>query len=203
MCIIVVKPEDVSLSIDTIVNMWVHNPDGAGFMYQDGGKLKIVKGLMKIADFYKEYSKVAERKLVIHFRWRTHGEVSKNLTHPFQIDRKTGMVHNGVIPINTPSGESDTSWFASRLQNSGQNIMEALERRKVRQRMVNKIGLSKLVFMNNAGNVQILNGHMGHFSDDGCWYSNNSYKSGDEYLKLIAEDYNPKAWTRSSDLIRM
>jgi len=203
MCIIVVKPESVDLSIDTIVNMWIHNPHGAGFMYEDDGNLKIVKGLMNIKDFYDAYSSVRDRKLVIHFRIRTHGEISQELTHPFRIDRKTGMVHNGILPINPPKGESDTSFFARRLRESNQNIMGVLESRKVRQRMISRIGRSKIAFMNNAGKVQILNGHMGHMEADGCWYSNNSYKSHDDYKKLIALDYDPKNWYGSSEMIVM
>jgi branched-subunit amino acid aminotransferase/4-amino-4-deoxychorismate lyase len=63
------------------------------------------------------------------------------------------------------------------------------------------IGLSKLVFMNGDGRIQILNEQMGHWSDDGVWYSNHSYtnyKVYDETFGMI--DYNPENWQVSADV---
>lgn len=174
-------------------------------MYAENGQLSVVKGLMTFADFLAAYEKVSDRKLVLHFRWRTHGPVLQKLTHPFLIRNNVAMVHNGVIPgMRTRRKESDTSMYAQILQHRYKNPMEVLGNLRVRADILMEIGLSKLVFMNEDGKVQLLNSQMGHFAADGGWYSNHSYtdptKYDQEYGKL---DYDPKNWMVSASLVTL
>jgi predicted glutamine amidotransferase len=102
MCIIAIKPEGVSIPIERLKNCWDNNPDGAGLMYSENNELKIIKGLMDFDSFIKAYNDISplEKKIIIHFRYATHGKVCKDLTHPFDIDKDLAFVHNGVLSIN-------------------------------------------------------------------------------------------------------
>ena len=102
MCIIAIKPEGISIPIERLKTCWEHNPDGAGFMYSENNKLKIVKGLMTFDSFIKAYDEVnpLTKRIVIHFRYGTHGDICPDLTHPFNVNEDLALVHNGILSIN-------------------------------------------------------------------------------------------------------
>lgn len=181
MCIIALKPAGIALSEDQIRNMWENNDDGAGFMYADRGKVRVVKGLMKLEDFMKSYRRVGEhRKIVMHFRIRTHGAISAELTHPFWIRKGSlAMVHNGIISATSHSGipgESDTSLYAKILSHRYPDPLEALTSEAELQKIVSEIGWSKLVFLTAEDEHLIVNEKSGDWVD-GCWFSNSSHKN--------------------------
>lgn len=92
MCIIAAKPAGVKMpSRDTIRTMWAGNPDGAGVMYAQDGKVRIDKGFMKLSDLEAHLDKL-ERSLdltatgvVLHFRITTHGGTCPENCHPFPL----------------------------------------------------------------------------------------------------------------------
>lgn len=202
MCIIVAKPANTEVSVANLYNMWLNNPHGAGLMYARNGKLEVVKGLMTFTQLLTAYRTVEDEKMVIHFRWRTHGPLLGKLTHPFVISPSVGMVHNGIIPdLKATRRESDTSTYAKILQNRYNDPMVAIENIRNRVDVLVEIGLSKLVFMNAEGKIQILNEQMGHWGEDGCWYSNHSYVAPKVYNKTFGlTDYDPANWKFSADL---
>lgn len=181
MCIIALKPAGIALSDETIRNMWENNDDGAGFMYADRGRVRVVKGLMKLEDFMNAYRRVGDhRKLVMHFRIKTHGVVSAELTHPFWIRKgNLAMVHNGIITATSHasiSGESDTSLYAKILSHRYADPRAALENETEIQKIVGEIGWSKLVFLDGSDRHIIVNEKSGDWVD-GCWFSNSSHKN--------------------------
>ena len=84
MCIAILKPEDKVLSKDTLEECWNSNPDGAGFMYAENGKLHIHKGLMSFSSFYRAY-----KKQVVRNSDRRHQalNIQKGKTYEFRIFR--------------------------------------------------------------------------------------------------------------------
>lgn len=185
MCIIALKPAKVSFSKKQLKTMWDNNPHGAGFMYAEDGKVKIVKGLMTLEALWDAIQAVGPlRKLVIHFRIRTHGAQSAELTHPFWIrEGKLGMVHNGVIRTlvnETSDAESDTAVFARKLSAAYSNPLLAIRNPFHRDMLEAYIGFSKMVFMEGDGSTYILNEHMGEWSKN-VWYSNDKYKDATKY----------------------
>jgi predicted glutamine amidotransferase len=180
MCIIALKPEGFEISEETLRNMWENNDDGAGFMYADRGKVRVVKGLMTFEKFLDAYRRVGEhRKIVMHFRIRTHGTVSPELTHPFWIRKGTlAMVHNGIITATNHhnfSGESDTSLYAKVLAHRYPDPLDALTNQAEVDKIVSEIGWSKLVFLTGDNGHIIINEKSGEWVD-GCWFSNSSHK---------------------------
>lgn len=181
MCIIALKPAGAKLSDETIRNMWDNNDDGAGIMYADRGKVRIVKGLMNLEDFKKAYQRIGNhRKMVMHFRIKTHGAVSAELTHPFWIRKGSlAMVHNGIITLTSDmniGNESDTSIYAKVLAHRYDDPREALRSETELQRITSEIGWSKLVFLDGNNEHIIVNEKSGDWVD-GCWFSNSSHKS--------------------------
>ena len=193
MCIIVVKPKDEVLSRAYLENMWHQNPHGAGFMYAEKGQVKIVKGLMTLKGFLNVFEGMQHnRKMVAHFRTKTHGRVSAKLTHPFWIkNQEMGMVHNGVIPkygILSNGEESDTSLYAEALSKRYPNPLESLTDPKEHAAIKAEIGWSKLVFMDGDGETLIINSNLGHWHN-GCWFSNRDYLGGYNYGNYYGNYY--------------
>lgn len=129
MCVIAFYPKGLPFNNGELKNCFKNNPDGAGVMWQDGGKVHIKKGFMKqkaLFKFLKTLPTNVDR--VLHFRIATSGKVSGACCHPFPVanDFKTMMqteievpvayAHNGVLTDYTPkegmkSPFSDTMVF--------------------------------------------------------------------------------------------
>lgn len=103
MCLIIHKPEGVSVPGDLIRTAWEENPDGAGIMYRDGDLgLKVYKVAPgDWADPGGHIEKVLSDipgEAGIHFRWKTHGPITRENIHPFAIPGDGGYImHNGVL----------------------------------------------------------------------------------------------------------
>lgn len=180
MCIIVVKPEKVLITEESFRTMWKANSDGAGFMYSTGEKVVLSKGFMKFNEFWNAYQEAGPlRKMVIHFRIKTHGDVNQENTHPFWVVKgKLALAHNGVIrPLTnlTSAKESDTAVFARMLSENYKNPASVLKNEFIRATLEAYIGYSKVVFMNAEGETIILNEQMGTWHKN-VWYSNDSFK---------------------------
>ncbi len=72
MCVILVKEKGIELPTKKVLKCcWERNPDGAGFMFNDYGKVIIMKGFMTFEEFYlrlqtaNEFYHLKEKGLVI------------------------------------------------------------------------------------------------------------------------------------------
>lgn len=180
MCIIALKPEKVLLSKSQMQIMWDNNPHGAGFMYAENGEVKVVKGLETLDALWDAVQEVGPlRKMVLHFRIRTHGGIIPELTHPFWVrEKRLAMVHNGVVRALTSmtnEKQSDTAIFAKSLSKNYSDPVVALKSWFHREMMEAYIGHSKMVFMDGTGETYILNEHFGIWNQN-VWYSNEKYK---------------------------
>ncbi len=187
MCIIAAKPSGVSLLPEVVESMWYNNDDGAGFMYAENGKLYVEKGFMTLDDFLQAYEPHKERSMVLHFRIRTHGRTDATMTHPFVIDDNLAFAHNGIISGLGDEKHSDTWYFnEDYLKKLRSKIQNFLDIDVITNLIENKIGYSKLVFMDNEGNIKILNENKGNYSSDGIWFSNDSWKTRKNLVQPIA-----------------
>ena len=133
MCIIAVKWADVSAPKDVLATCFENNPDGAGYMWEDGGKVHVRKGFFDFEELWKDYEprNLLNRNVVFHFRIASSGNVDVNNCHPFPVTPdvkkylkyrtlESGvpcLCHNGVISELSFAGSkySDTVLFTEKL----------------------------------------------------------------------------------------
>lgn len=174
MCIAILKPAGITLFPDTLKNSWDSNPDGAGFMYAEDGKVVVVKGLMTFEDFLAAYEPHKDKQCVLHFRIATHGGVSEANTHPFAVSDTLGVVHNGVInniKCDIDPSRSDTWHFVEKIMKPYVKHWKIAPFKALVECF---IGASKLIFLDGEGHYDIYNESYGKWQD-GCWFSNNSW----------------------------
>jgi hypothetical protein len=178
MCIAIYKPADKIISKETLERCFRSNPDGAGFMFNHNRKLVIEKGFFDFNSFYEEYVQHETKQCVIHFRIKTHGVISSDNCHPFSVTPNLAFVHNGVIAgYGYGKLKSDTMEFSEEVltpivSKFGKHI---IRHEPFKALVEERIGWSKLVFLDSSGNYEIYNSEKGYW-DDGVWYSNTSYK---------------------------
>jgi len=177
MCIAIWKDKNLTISKDRLLQCFNSNPDGAGFMYVDNKQLKVQKGFFKFDDFWQAYQQHELKKCVIHFRIKTHGSISVDNCHPFEITNSLGFVHNGVISGYGEGDISDTRDFNNLilkpLVSKWGNL--SLFEPAIKHLIEERIGYSKLIFLDRQGKHEIFNENKGVW-DDEVWYSNSSYK---------------------------
>ena len=127
MCVIIHKPEKVTLNVDELRAAFDLNSHGAGYMWrQRGHAVHIRKGFMTCAaleedlkeqGFLKDGVLTDRAALGLHFRIATSGGVCPERTHPFPISKsyrvqeqliqqtQAALMHNGVI-----SGMGGDDW---------------------------------------------------------------------------------------------
>lgn len=178
MCIAIWKDKDLTISKERLQECFNSNPDGAGFMYIDNKQLKMQKGFFKFNDFWEAYEPLQSKKCVIHFRIKTHGAINVDNCHPFEISPALGFVHNGVISGYGEGDISDTRDFNNLILKpmvaKWGNL--ALFEPAIKHLIEERIGYSKLIFLDKQGKHNIFNEEKGVWDED-VWYSNTSYKT--------------------------
>lgn len=196
MCIAIWKPQGIELTEETLANCWNRNPDGAGFMYSENNKLHVVKGLMSYDEFVAAYAPHSDKNAALHFRIATHGGVNPENTHPFQIHDDLAMVHNGIISNVKihDNGRSDTWHFTELYLKKFHTMWKEPEFQDL---VESYIGHSKLILMDNTGEVKIYKENLGKWDSD-CWFSNTSYETPVyQAPKQYYNSYTKSPWNKA------
>lgn len=195
MCIICIKAAGLEMPTnETMEIMWDNNPDGAGFMYAEGGSVHIEKGFMSYEEFKNaidELGKTHDLKklpIIMHFRITTHGGTKPENCHPFPVSENVGMLqrlkskaewglaHNGILNIIPRAGISDTmEYVVSQVAYMKKINHRFAENQNFMQMIANATTGSRIVLMNGDGNIFCT----GDWVDDeatGLRYSNTNYK---------------------------
>ena len=199
MCVAIHLPKHTTLTDEEIGQCWATNSDGAGFMYANGGKLIVVKGLMKLDAFrkaFENHSKIANDTgkggMCVHFRIKTHGKQDQVNTHPHVVIRGTlGLIHNGVLSDFTwaeCSEFSDTALLVKRyLSKFPPNWWRC---QALCNFIAGHVKPSKLVTMDNAGNVMLFNPHLGEYEKGtNRWFSNTYWRNRTYVSRSVVSDY--------------
>lgn len=109
MCIIVEKMEGVKITKEWHEEWWVNNSDGMGLVFWEAGKPCVFRTLDKQAAY--DFLCKLDGKAIIHYRYATHGNVSLDMAHPFEIIKGVYFIHNGIVdaPHDTDASLSDTA----------------------------------------------------------------------------------------------
>ena len=175
MCIAILKQKEKTIDKDLLKTCSENNRDGCGFAYVDNGKI-IIKKFMEFEKFWEEYSKVQDNHtMLIHFRIATHGKVELSNCHPFKLNNKMAIIHNGIISGYGSKTEnlSDTKDFINKV--IGNITYKIWKNPSFRELVGMGIGNSKLVILDNEERYYIINENKGEWVD-GVWFSNSSYK---------------------------
>ena len=199
------KPKKIKIPEEHLLNGFMENPDGCGFMYPKEGKLVIEKPFYKYDDFIKRYKKAIKElhnpPVVIHFRTRASGAINDTNTMPLYVKKdKLGVCHNGVISEFAEWGDmydkkkrKKVGYVMQKgdsdIVNFNNEILKNLPRGFLNNDAITTLmelvvgSYNKLVFMDYKGRVWFLNYKEGHWYK-GVWYSSYSYLGRyNNYLK--------------------
>ena len=182
MCLLTFMQEGVTADIDLLTTGAQNNPDGFGFAVHAGNKIIHASGMNfdRVLDEFLKTRRVHSGPALFHSRITTHGSTSVDNCHPFQIgrDRDSVLAHNGILPIPSHGGRSDTRILAEDLIPSWGGVT-AFDGKKFRKKISKFADGSKLVVITankmTKDDFYIINEKDGHWVD-GVWWSNNSYK---------------------------
>lgn len=194
MCIIIDKPANAKMPTkETLKNCFINNDDGAGFMFQQHGRVRIVKGLMDFETFYKKLTKykLDNKRVVFHFRISTSGGINTGATHPFPLTKDikqfkqtnttadVGIAHNGIIHLCEPTkqesqqGINDTMLFIKDFLTLMIDSKNKPNKNTIE--LIDRLTNSKLAIMYSTGDVIRTNEKL-WYEHNGCYYSNTSYE---------------------------
>ena len=168
MCIILTCDKNVRPSDDLIETCFWNNPDGAGLMWVEDGRVQTSKGYMDEDALIAAIASVPlDSPLVIHMRIATSGGVSAATCHPFPVCRSmdalhaenvecnAAVAHNGVImgvPTNDKEGVSDTVYFVSHaIADMWRNDNKVT--RKMRRKISKKAPHNRFAILTESGRV--------------------------------------------------
>lgn len=190
MCIICVSNKGIKQPTkDQLLQMFINNPHGAGFMFARAGHVEIKKGFMTFAEFYKAVKAENFTKddvVIYHFRISTQAGITPEMTHPFPLtanitECKTletacniGVAHNGIISLTSNHKDTeynDTAHFIAEYMSV--IIKDETDlKNKAKLRRIEQLARSKFAILGGSGTVAVV----GYFIEDkGLLFSNSSY----------------------------
>ena len=185
MCLIVYAPKDRSqIPAAHLENAHWRNDDAWGIMYAQNGKLTLLRDVTDHANFRKHWLEAPNNTpIVAHFRYGTSGAMTADMAHPFPVlcddegNITLAMMHNGVLSVVDEDKKEKLSDTAVLIRDVIQPMLVSnphlVEDNGWLEAMGTVIGNpNKLVFMNNNGEVFIVNDWQGDWETGGVWYSN-------------------------------
>lgn len=211
MCIIGYAPKGKKISDDRLEVMFQHNPDGAGIMWKpkEDGPVEIRKGFMTFKSFLEVWHTIpSDCERAVHFRIASHGKINQENCHPFPIrqdindmvyleDKENAAVmHNGIIAMTSPAKGreaqySDTMIFASDILAN----IDDLNNPNVDKMLEKSISGSRMIIFQQ-GKPTVTLGYW--VEDDGCMYSNTSFRPYTTYVLPQGKGTKGKAKQSSS-----
>jgi hypothetical protein len=205
MCLIGVKNTGVhkksKISEELFMRSITVNPDGMGVMYIGEDERVIVEKALKREDMIKLYHKVKDFPFfAYHVRIKTHGVISEENCHPYQILSKEEdgedmwLMHNGILrgtKATFNSQRSDTFHFVEdELKSVLKRDPRILDDPGYMATLSNRISGSKFVVLSGKGSYWIVNESDG-VTKDHSWLSNgNSSYTPPVYNYTSKHGYN-------------
>jgi len=202
MCLIIAKPKGYAVPDEWMENAWEHNDDSLGMSYfDDSGICRTHKWVNpsrgRLRKAIKLLSGLTDRPVLIHFRYSTHGKTDEANCHPFPLNGRAVIAHNGIIPgfVCKRGVESDTAMYVRRVLrplvtefgvDAILNNLDSLTKKD--------IGASKLCALDCSGQFHFANENDGAWKD-GMWVSNTySIRSATDYDYLPTRYRDTDPW---------
>lgn len=177
MCMLIHHSAKSHLSQKMLADMLSHNPDGFGFAYGTGKKVHVVKvpspSLQTVYDLYAKY--LRGREAMIHFRWRTHGDVDEQNTHPYEVTPGLWLAHNGVLScVDQRDKRMSDTWhliedYLRPMLSKSPDLWLSPEFRTILGKFIG--AQNKLAFVDARGKVALVNQASG-ITFQNTWFSN-------------------------------
>lgn len=196
MCLLVVASPNSTPRKKDLECASCNNPHGFGFAVITPNGIVTGRGMSSkkvIKQFLEVRKEFPDSYAMFHARYATHGVKNEENCHPFKVKGSydTYLAHNGILDINISAGDrrSDTRIFAEDTLPAMGGVT-ALDDDHV-WAMVSKwaTGSKIVVFTLDPAAKEtcyIINESLGHWDDEGMWWSNSTYKqaSWSTYLSL-------------------
>jgi glutamine amidotransferase len=186
MCLQVVSSPNSTPRKKDLDNASCNNPHGFGYAVIAGNKIITGKGMSAkkvIKEFLEVRKKYPNSYAMYHARFATHGVKNEENCHPFKVGGSdlTYLAHNGILDVHIEPTDkrSDTRIFAEDILPSMGGIT-ALDNPNL-YGMIEKwsVGSKIAVFTldpNAEYDCYIINEDLGHWDNEGNWWSNDGYK---------------------------
>jgi glutamine amidotransferase len=200
LCVI---PPNVIPSRQKLENSALNNPHGFGFAIVIPSENRIHVERTMNADtsinrFLEMRGKYPEGYAMWHARYATHGSMTVENCHPFQVgvgNNLTYLAHNGILPIIEPKGDdrSDTRIFAEDLLPAIGGVT-ALDNPQVSNLIEDFTGGSKVCILTVDPRAEyqcyLYHAEKGKKDESGVWWSNDSCYL-DTYTRGSWKSVNP------------
>ena len=187
MCMLTYIPGGTTPDPAALYNGASLNDQGHGYAIVADNSIIVERGMDAtdvIESFIVAREQHPEGPALFHSRWATHGAVTVDNCHPFQVgdDRNTVVAHNGILPAALRPGRgddrSDTRVLAEDYLPT--EPFGSLGRRRSRARLAKMITeTNKLAILTvnrrYRGNAYLVNESSGYWAG-GIWYSNNDFR---------------------------
>jgi predicted glutamine amidotransferase len=186
MCLLVVCKPNAIPKHEELTEGACSNPHGYGFAMVIDGKIfryRTMSARKAVSKFIHMRQQYPQGYAIWHARYATHGVRNEDNCHPFQVgdDTDTVLAHNGVLDtfIGKDDKRSDTRIFAEDTLPKLGGVC-ALEDENLYRMVEGWASGSKIAVLTTNPKAQyqlyLINENLGHWDDNGVWWSNSSYK---------------------------
>lgn len=186
MCLLVVSSPNSTPRKKELENASCNNPHGFGYAVIAGSKIITGKGMSAkkvIKEFLAVRKQYPNSYAMYHARFATHGVKNDDNCHPFKVGGSdlTYLAHNGILSVHIEPTDkrSDTRIFAEDILPSMGGVT-ALDNTNLYGMIQKWSAGNKIAIFTLDPNAQydcyIINEDLGHWDNEGNWWSNDTYK---------------------------
>ena len=177
MCLLIQHTKDSIITLEMITDFYTKNPDGFGAVIRNQNQsptvIKTLAGPKGIDEIYTK--NILGHDALLHFRWKTHGDVSIDNVHPYEVVPSVWMMHNGVLHTgNSRDTKMSDTWhyIEDFIKPFLRRAPDLLHEPAFLKMLESHIGRgNKFAFMDSKGEIIIANKSEG-VEHDGMWFSN-------------------------------